>query len=99
MAGRAARLAFLEGLFHELIALLSKFGAEVDVMLAFLSHVPLLAGYLIGALSIMVGGIFLVGAFVLSRPKEPSIIPSLSEQALPPPYKAKRTSAGADQAN
>jgi hypothetical protein len=59
-------------------------------MLTVISHAPPLVSYLIGALSIMVGGILFVGAFVMPRPTEPSTLPSMREQAVPPPYKAKQ---------
>jgi hypothetical protein len=58
-------------------------------MLTILSQAPPLVSYLIGALSIMAGGMLFVGAFVVPRKSEPSILFSMHEQIIPPAYEVR----------
>jgi len=49
---------------------------------------PPLAAIILGALSVMLGAVLLVGSMVLSRPDEPTMLPSMINQAIPPMYDA-----------
>jgi hypothetical protein len=63
----------------------------------FLAHLPPLIAEVIGAISIMVGSVLLVGSFVLPRPKrkiptttKPTVLHSLRNERIPPRYQAKK---------